>query len=149
MQIILMEKVANLGQLGDIVRVREGYARNYLIPQGKAKRATQANLAEFEAKRAELERAQGEMLTHAQAQATKLDGLMVQVSQKAGVDGKLFGSVTNFDIADILKAQGFEVPRAAIRMPEGPLKHVGDHPLSVTLHPDVTITVTVSVLAES
>jgi large subunit ribosomal protein L9 len=149
MQIILMEKVANLGQLGDIVKVREGYARNYLIPQGKAKRATQANLAAFEAKRAELERAQGDILSRAQTQAAKLDGLVVQVSQKAGVDGKLFGSVTNFDVAAALTAQGFDVPRATIRMPEGPLKHVGDHPLSVALHPDVTVTLTVSVLAES
>jgi large subunit ribosomal protein L9 len=149
MQIILMEKVANLGQLGDIVKVREGYARNYLIPQGKAKRATQANLAEFEAKRTELERVQGEILARAQAQAAKLDGLMVQIPQKAGVDGKLFGSVSNFDIAEALKAQGFEVPRAAIRMPQGPLKHVGDHPLSVALHPDVAVTVTVMVVAEA
>jgi large subunit ribosomal protein L9 len=149
MQIILMEKVANLGQLGDIVKVREGYARNFLIPQGKAKRATQANLAEFEAKRTELERVQGEILARAQAQAAKLDGLMVQIPQKAGVDGKLFGSVSNFDIAEALKAQGFEVPRAAIRMPQGPLKHVGDHPLSVALHPDVAVTVTVMVVAEA
>lgn len=149
MQIILMEKVANLGQLGDIVKVKEGYARNYLIPHGKAKRATQANLAAFEAKRAELERAQGDILARAQDLAAKLDGLVVQVRQKAGVDGKLFGSVTNFDITDALKAQGFEVARAAVRMPEGPLKQVGDHPLSVVLHPDVTITLTVSVLAES
>jgi len=149
MQIILMEKVANLGQLGDIVKVKEGYARNYLIPHGKAKRATQANLAAFEAKRAELERAQGEILARAQDLAAKLDGLVVQVRQKAGVDGKLFGSVTNLDITDALKAQGFEVARAAVRMPEGPLKQVGGHPLSVVLHPDVTITLTVSVLAES
>ncbi|MET0216488.1 MAG: 50S ribosomal protein L9 [Burkholderiales bacterium] len=149
MQIILMEKVANLGQLGDIVKVREGYARNFLIPQGKAKRATQANLAEFEAKRTELERVQGEILARAQAQAAKLDGLMVQIPQKAGVDGKLFGSVSNFDIAEALKAQGFEVPRAAIRMSQGPLKHVGDHPLSVALHPDVAVTVTVMVVAEA
>jgi len=149
MKIILMEKVANLGQLGDIVKVREGYARNFLIPQGKAKRATQANLAEFEAKRTELERVQGEILARAQAQAAKLDGLMVQIPQKAGVDGKLFGSVSNFDIAEALKAQGFEVPRAAIRMSQGPLKHVGDHPLSVALHPDVAVTVTVMVVAEA
>jgi large subunit ribosomal protein L9 len=149
MQIILMEKVANLGQLGDIVKVREGYARNYLIPQGKAKRATQVNLAEFEAKRTELERVQGERLAEAQAQAAKLDGLVIRVTQKAGVDGKLFGSVTNIDIAEALKAEGIEVPRASIRMPTGPLKHVGDHTLEVALHPDVAITVTVSVLAES
>ena len=149
MQIILMEKVANLGQLGDIVKVREGYARNYLIPQGKAKRATQVNLAEFEAKRTELERVQGERLAEAQAQAAKLDGLVIRVTQKAGVDGKLFGSVTNIDIAEALKGEGLEVPRASIRMPTGPLKHVGDHTLGVALHPDVAITVTVSVLAES
>jgi large subunit ribosomal protein L9 len=148
-QIILLEKVANLGQLGDIVKVKEGYARNYLIPHGKAKRATQANLAAFEAKRTELERAQGEILARAQEQAAKLDGLVVKISQKAGVDGKLFGSVTNFDVSDALKAQGFDVPRATIQMPAGPLKHVGEHPLSVALHPDVAITLTVSVLAES
>jgi large subunit ribosomal protein L9 len=149
MQIILMEKVANLGQLGDIVKVREGYARNYLIPQGKAKRATQANLAEFEARRAELERVQSEKLTHAQAQAAKLDGLVIRVTQKAGVDGKLFGSVTNIDIAGALKGEGFDVPRASIRMPAGPLKHVGEHSLEIALHPDVAVNVTVSVLAET
>jgi large subunit ribosomal protein L9 len=149
MQIILMEKVANLGQLGDIVKVRGGYARNYLIPQGKAKRATQANLTEFEEKRTEFERVQGEKLAHAQEQAGKLGGLVIRIAQKAGVDGKLFGSVTNIDVAEGLKVQGFEVPRAAIRMPAGPLKHVGDHELEVVLHPDVTVTVTISVLAES
>ncbi|MFO1205122.1 MAG: 50S ribosomal protein L9 [Burkholderiales bacterium] len=149
MQIILMEKVTNLGELGDIVKVREGYARNYLIPQGKAKRATQVNLAEFEARRTELERAQADKLTHAQQQAAKLDGVVVQVTQKAGVDGKLFGSVTNIDIADALKGEGFDVPRASIRMPSGPLKHVGEHTLEVSLHPDVTIMLTVSVLAET
>jgi large subunit ribosomal protein L9 len=149
MQIILMEQVANLGQLGDIVKVKEGYARNYLIPQGKAKRATQANLAEFEAKRAELERVQADKLTHAQALAAKLDGIVVRVTQKAGVDGKLFGSVTNIDIADALKKEGFEVARSSIRMPTGPLKHVGDQVLEIALHPDVTIPMTVSVVAES
>ncbi|HQR52204.1 MAG TPA: 50S ribosomal protein L9 [Burkholderiales bacterium] len=149
MQIILMEKVTNLGELGEIVKVREGYARNYLIPQGKAKRATQANLAEFEARRTELERVQADKLTHAQQQAAKLDGVVVQVTQKAGVDGKLFGSVTNIDIADALKGEGFDVPRASIRMPSGPLKHVGEHTLEVALHPDVTIMLTVSVLAET
>lgn len=149
MQIILMEQVANLGQLGDIVKVKEGYARNYLIPHGKAKRATQANLAEFEAKRAELERVQADKLTHAQALAAKLDGIVVRVTQKAGVDGKLFGSVTNIDIADALKKEGFEVARSSIRMPTGPLKHVGDQVLEIALHPDVTIPMTVSVVAES
>jgi large subunit ribosomal protein L9 len=149
MQIILLEKVANLGQLGDIVKVKEGYARNYLIPTGRAKRATPTNLAEFDAKRTELERAQGEILSSAQAQAAKLEGLTLQIAQKAGVDGKLFGSVTNFDVAEALAAQGFEVPRSAIRMPQGPLKHVGEHPLSVALHPDVAVSLTVAVVAEA
>ena len=126
MQIILLEKVVNLGQLGEVVKVKDGFARNYLIPQGKAKRATQASIAEFEKRRAELEKAQADALTAAQERAAKLDGLMVQITQKAGVDGKLFGSVTNSDISDALKAQGFEVPKAAIRMPAGPLKQIGD-----------------------
>ena len=141
MQIILMEKLANLGQLGDVVKVKDGFARNYLIPQGKAKRATQANLAEFEKRRAELEKAQADALTAAQDRAAKLDGLMVQVTQKAGVDGKLFGSVTNSDIAEALKAQGFEVPRAAIRMPLGPIKQIGDQTLDVALHTDVVVSI--------
>ena len=149
MQIILLEKVANLGQLGEVVKVKDGFARNYLIPHGKAKRATQANIAEFEKRRADLEKAQSATLAEAQERAAKLDGLMVQITQKAGVDGKLFGSVTNVDIADALKAQGFDVPKAAIRMPQGPLKHVGDQPLKVALHTDVVVTVTVSVLGEA
>ena len=149
MQIILMEKVVNLGQMGDVVKVKNGYARNFLIPQGKAKRVTEAAVAEFEAKRAELEKAQAEILAAAQARAAKLEGLMVQISQKAGMDGKLFGSVTNVDIEDALKAQGFEVEKAMIRMPEGPLKQVGDHPLIVALHSDVLAHITVSVLGET
>ncbi len=149
MQIILMEKVVNLGQMGDVVKVKNGYARNFLIPQGKAKRVTEAAVAEFEAKRAELEKAQAEILAAAQAHAAKLEGLMVQISQKAGMDGKLFGSVTNVDIVDALKAQGFEVEKAMIRMPEGPLKQVGDHPLIVALHSDVLAHITVSVLGET
>ncbi|MCE9639857.1 MAG: 50S ribosomal protein L9 [Betaproteobacteria bacterium] len=148
MQIILLEKVVNLGQLGEVVKVKDGFARNYLIPQGKAKRATQASLAEFEKRRAELEKAQADALTAAQERAAKLDGLMVQITQKAGVDGKLFGSVTNSDISDALKAQGFEVPKAAIRMPAGPLKQIGDQQLKVALHTDVVVTITVSVLGE-
>ena len=148
MQVILLEKVGKLGNLGDVVKVKEGFARNYLIPNGKAKRATAQNLAEFEKRRAELEKAQSEALAGAQAQAAKLDGLMVQITQKAGVDGKLFGSVTNVDISSALKTQGFEVPKAAIRMPEGPLKQVGDHPIKIALHADVIVTVTVSVLGE-
>ncbi len=149
MQIILLEKVINLGQLGEVVKVKDGFARNYLIPQGKAKRATQASLAEFEKRRAELEKAQADALTAAQERAAKLDGLMVQITQKAGVDGKLFGSVTNSDISDALKAQGFEVPKAAIRMPAGPLKQIGDQQLKVALHTDVLVTITVSVLGDA
>ena len=148
MQIILLEKIANLGQLGDVVKVKDGFARNYLIPHGKAKRATAENLAEFEKRRADLEKAQAEALTQAQEKAVKIDGVMVQITQKAGVDGKLFGSVTNVDVAEALKAQGVEVPRAMIRMPQGPLKTIGDHPIKVALHADVVVTVTVSVLGE-
>jgi large subunit ribosomal protein L9 len=148
MQIILLEKITNLGQLGDVVKVRDGFARNYLIPQGKAKRATASNLAEFEKRRAELETAQAQTLAQAQERAVKLDGMMIQVTQKAGVDGKLFGSVTNVDIAETLKAQGMDVLRSMIRMPQGPLKTVGDHPIKVALHTDVVVTITVSVLGE-
>jgi large subunit ribosomal protein L9 len=148
MQVILLEKIVNLGSLGDVVKVKEGFARNYLIPNGKAKRATAQNLAEFEKRRAELEKAQAEALTKAQERAAKLDGLMVQITQKAGVDGKLFGSVTNVDISEALKKQGFDVPKALIRMPQGPLKVIGDHPLKVALHSDVVVTISVSVLAE-
>ena len=149
MQIILMEKVANLGQLGDVVKVKNGYARNFLIPQGKAKRATQTAIAEFEVKRAELEKTQTEILAAAQAHAAKLDGLMVQITQKAGVDGKLFGSVTNADIEEALKAQGFEIERSMIRMPQGSLKQVGDYPLTIALHSDVLAHIVVSVLGEA
>ena len=148
MQVILLEKVINLGQLGDVVKVKDGFARNFLIPHGKAKRATPANLAEFEQRRAELERAQADALAGAQEKAAGLEGMMVQITQKAGVDGKLFGSVTNVDIAEALKKQGFDVPRAAVRMPQGPLKVIGDHPLKVALHTDVVVTITVSVLGE-
>lgn len=148
MQVILLEKIVNLGGLGEVVKVRAGFARNFLIPQGKAKRATPENVAEFEGRRAELERAQAEALAKAQEKAAKLDGLTVRITQKAGVDGKLFGSVTNVDIAEALKVQGFEVPKAAIRMPQGPLKVVGDHPIKVALHADIVVTVAVSVLGE-
>jgi large subunit ribosomal protein L9 len=148
MQIILLEKMANLGQLGDVVRVKDGFARNYLIPHGKARRATPENLAEFEQRRSELEKAQAETLAAAQEKAAKLDGLTVQITQKAGVDGKLFGSVTNFDIAEALTKQGFEVSKSAIRMPQGPLKTIGDHPLKIALHTDAVVTITVSVLGE-
>jgi large subunit ribosomal protein L9 len=148
MQIILLEKVVNLGGLGDVVKVKDGFARNFLIPQGKAKRATAANLAEFEKSRATLEKAQADALSAAQEKGAKLDGLMVQVTQKAGVDGRLFGSVTSYDIVAALKAQGFEVERSMIRLPQGPLKQVGDHPLAIALHSDVVVHITVSVLGE-
>ena len=149
MQIILLEKVVNLGGLGDVVKVKDGYARNYLIPQGFAKRATAANMAEFEARRAELERLQAEKLAAAQELAGKLEGLMVQVTRKAGMDGRLFGSVTNADVAEAMAAQGYEIERSAIRMPEGPLKSVGDVQLEVALHSDVVTTITVSVLGDT
>lgn len=148
MQVILLEKVANLGTLGDIVKVKDGYGRNFLIPQGKAKRATEGNKAEFAAKRADLEKKQAEILVAAQARAEKLAGFMLQISQKAGVDGRLFGSVTNYDIAEALNAQGYDVSKAEIRMPNGSLKVVGDHHVSVALHTDVVVDITVSVLGE-
>ena len=148
MQVILLEKIVNLGELGEVVKVRDGFASNFLIPQGKAKRATPENIADIERRRSELEQAQAVALTQAQERGAKLEGLMVQITQKAGVDGKLFGSVTNVDIADALKGQGYEVPKAAIRMPQGPLKQVGDHPIKIALHSDVVVTVTVSVLGE-
>jgi large subunit ribosomal protein L9 len=148
MQIILMERVVNLGGLGDIVKVKDGYARNFLIPQGKAKRATDANRKVFEEKRAELERIQAEAIAAAQAQVEKLEGLMLQITRKTGVDGRLFGSVSTHDIAEALAAQGFQIEKAAIRLPEGPLKTIGDTPVQIALHTDVVATVTVSVLGE-
>ena len=149
MQVILMEKLANLGELGDVVKVKDGYARNYLIPQGKAKRATGENLKAFEVRRGELEKAQAAALAQAQERGARLDGQTVKIAQKAGVDGRLFGSVTNYDIVDALKAQGFEVERSQVRMPTGPLKQVGEYPLQIALHTDVVVTITVSVIAEA
>ncbi|MBB2928433.1 50S ribosomal protein L9 [Paraburkholderia silvatlantica] len=148
MQIILLEKVVNLGNLGDIVKVKDGYARNFLIPNKKARRATKDAIAEFEVRRAELEKVAAEKLAAAQAEGEKLNGLTVQIGQKAGVDGRLFGSVTNADIAAALTKQGFAVEKAQVRLPEGPLKMVGDHPVQVSLHTDVLVDVTVSVLGE-
>jgi large subunit ribosomal protein L9 len=148
MQVILLEKVANLGNLGDIVRVKDGFGRNFLIPQRKAKRATAANKAEFEARRAELEKLAGEQLVAAQATAARLDGMMVQITEKAGVDGRLFGSVTNFNIAEALSKQGFPVERSQIRMPAGPIKTIGDNDIAVQLHTDVVVNIKVSVLGE-
>ena len=149
MQIILLDKVVNLGGLGDVVKVKDGYARNYLIPQGKAKRANAANLAEFEARRAELERLAAEQLAAAQAEGAKLEGQSVSISRKAGVDGRLFGSVTNADIAEALKAKGFVVEKSAVRMPEGPLKAVGESQVVVALHTDVTATISATVVGEN
>lgn len=147
MQIILLEKVANLGQLGDIVKVKDGYARNFLIPQGKAKRATEANLKEFDARRAELEKQQAEILVAAQARGEKLEGATITVAQKAGVDGRLFGSVGNADIADAITATGVEVKKAEVRLPEGPFKAIGEYSVEVALHHDVVATITLQVTA--
>ncbi|MBB3224363.1 50S ribosomal protein L9 [Pseudoduganella umbonata] len=149
MQIILLEKVINVGNLGDVVKVKDGYARNFLIPQKLARRATSSAVAEFETKRAELEKAAAEKLAAAQGQGEKLNGMTVTVSQKAGVDGRLFGSVTNFDIAEALSKAGFPVEKAAVRLPNGPLKTTGEHPVSVSLHTDVVVDVTVAVVGEA
>ena len=148
MQIILLEKVANVGNLGEVVKVKDGYARNFLIPQRMARRATASAVAEFEVKRAELEKAAAAKLSASQTQGEKLSGMTVQVAQKAGVDGRLFGSVTNFDIAEALTKQGFAVEKAQIRMPAGPLKTVGEHAVSVALHTDVVVEVTIAVVGE-
>ncbi len=149
MQIILLEKIVNVGNLGDVVKVKQGYARNFLIPQGKAKRATPENIKMLDEKRAELEKAAADKLAAAQEQVAKLEGLTIQITQKSGVDGRLFGSVTNSDISDALKAQGFPIEKAAIRMPAGPLKHIGDHPLVVAVHTDATANITVTVLGDT
>jgi len=149
MQVILLEKLPNVGDLGDVVKVRQGFARNYLIPQGKAKRATPENLKLIEARRAELEKAAGAKLAQAQEQATRLEGVKVQITQKAGVDGRLFGSVTNVDIVEALQGLGHTVEKAMVRMPDGPLKHVGEFPLVVALHTDVQANIVVAVLGDS
>jgi large subunit ribosomal protein L9 len=148
MQVILMEKVANLGNLGDVVKVKDGFARNFLIPQGKAKRATPENIKHFEGRRAELEKAQNETLGQAKERAGKLESLKIQIAQKAGVDGRLFGSVTNYDIVEALEKQGHDIERSQVRMPQGPLKQVGEFPIQVSLHTDVTATITVAVISE-
>lgn len=148
MQVILMDKVVNLGNLGDVVKVKDGYARNYLIPTGRARRATPANLEAFAAQKAELERIAAEKLADAQARAAKLEGVSVTISQKAGVDGRLFGSVTNADIADALKALGHNVAKGDVRMPEGPFKAIGEYSVVLGLHHDVTASITVVVAGE-
>ena len=149
MQVILLEKVVNLGKLGDVVRVKDGFARNFLIPQGMARRATDTAIADFEARRAELEKVQAEKLAAAQALGQKMSGLVLEITQKAGVDGRLFGSVTNFDVAEALKTKGLEVAKACVRMPNGPLKTVGDHSIQVAPHTDVVVDVSVRVSGEA
>ena len=148
MQVILLEKVANLGNLGDVVRVKDGFARNFLIPQRMARRATETAIAEFEAKRAELEKAAAEKLAAAQAIGEKLNGQIVEVKQKAGVDGRLFGSVTNHDIAEALKTKGFSIEKSSVRLPTGPLKMVGEHKVSIAVHTDVVVEITIQVIGE-
>ena len=149
MQVILLDKVVNLGNLGEIVKVKDGYARNFLIPQGRARRATEANKAEFEARRVELEKAAAAKLAESQTQGEKLAGTSVKVTQKAGVDGRLFGSVTNFDIAEELNKLGYKVQKSQVRMPNGPIKTVGDSQVSVALHTDVVVDVNVTVYGET
>jgi large subunit ribosomal protein L9 len=149
MQIILLEKVSNVGNLGEVVKVKAGYARNFLIPQGKAKRATPENLKDIEAKRTELEKAAAERLAAATALAGKLEGSTIRITQKAGVDGRLFGSVGTIDIVEALKAQGVAVEKAQIRLPSGPLKQVGDHPITIALHTDVSAHINVTVVGET
>ena len=149
MQIILLEKVVNLGNLGEIVKVKDGYARNFLIPGGRARRATEANKAAFEARRAELEKVAAAKLAEAQAQGEKLAGSTIKLTQKAGVDGRLFGSVTNHDIAEELTKQGYKVAKAQVRMPNGPIKLVGESAVNVALHTDVVVEINVTVYGES
>ena len=149
MQVILLEKVQNVGDLGQVVKVKPGFARNFLIPHGKAKRATPENLKLLEEKRAELEKVAAERLALAQEHAAKIEGLAIQITQKAGIDGRLFGSVTNVDIVEALQAKGHPVEKAMIRMPEGPLKQVGEFPLTIVLHTDVTAHITVTVVGDT
>ncbi len=149
MQIILLEKVSNLGNLGDVVKVKDGFARNFLIPTGQARRATTSAIKEFEVRRAELEKVQADKLAAAQALGERLNGKAVTIKQKAGVDGRLFGSVTNGDIAEGLKAAGFDVAKNQVRLPNGPIKTTGEQTVSVSLHADVLVDVTVTVAGET
>jgi large subunit ribosomal protein L9 len=148
MQVILLEKVVNLGNLGDVVKVKDGYGRNFLIPQRKAQRATEANKAQFAARRAEIEKQQADILAAAQARGEKLAGFVAKVAQKAGVDGRLFGSVNNADIASVIAAAGIEVVKSQVRLPNGPLKMLGDHAVTVALHHDVVVDITVTIVTE-
>ena len=149
MQVILLEKVANVGNLGDVVKVKAGYARNYLIPHGMARRATPENLKLIEERRAEFEKVAQDKLAAAQALGEKLEGTSIRILQKAGVDGRLFGSVGNVDIVEALAAQGVTIEKAQVRMPSGPLKHVGEHPVTVVLHTDVIAHINVTVQGET
>ena len=149
MQIILLDKVANLGNLGEVVKVKDGYARNFLIPTGAARRATASAVQEFEARRAELEKAAAAKLAASQAESEKLSGKTFSISQKAGVDGRLFGSVTNHDIAEALGKAGFSVVKAQVRMPNGPIKTIGEHSVKVALHTDVVVDIQVMVVGET
>lgn len=148
MDVILLEKVHNLGGLGDRVSVRAGYGRNFLIPSGKAVSATPANVARFEAQRAELERAQTEALAHAQARAEALDGLILTIAARTSSEGRLFGSIGNVDIADAISQSGAPVAKREVRLPAGPLRDLGDHTVQLHLHTDVNATVTVRIIAE-
>jgi len=148
MEIILLEKIINLGELGDIVNVKDGYGRNFLIPQGKAKRATESNKAEFEIKRSEIEKQQAALLKVAQKRAKDLDGFVLEIKQKSGVDGKLFGSVTNVDITEAINNAGHEVVKSEIRMPDGPIKNTGDYMITLTLHQEANVEIKVTVIGE-
>jgi len=148
MEIILLEKITNLGELGDIVNVKDGYGRNFLIPQGKAKRATESNKAEFEIKRAEIEKQQAALLKLAQKRVKDFDGFVLEVKQKSGIDGKLFGSVTNVDIVEAINKAGHEVVKSEIRMPDGPLKNTGEHIITLTLHQKVNAEIKINVIGE-
>ena len=148
MEVILLEKIVNLGELGDIVNVKDGYGRNFLIPQGKAKRANEANKAEFELKRAEIEKQQDALLKAAQKRAKSLDGFVLEITQKSGIDGKLFGSVTNIDITEALNNAGHEIVKSEIRMPDGPIKLIGEHMITLILHQEVKVTIKLTVIGE-
>tara|TARA_B110000037_G_scaffold180892_1_gene207765 strand:+ start:227 stop:676 length:450 start_codon:yes stop_codon:yes gene_type:complete len=148
MEIILLEKIINLGELGDIVNVKDGYGRNFLIPQGKAKRATETNKAEFEIKRAEIEKQQAALLKLAQKRVKDFDGFVLEIKQKSGIDGKLFGSVTNVDIVESINNSGHEVVKSEIRMPDGPIKNAGEHMITLTFHQEVSVEIKVNVIGE-
>ena len=148
MEVILLEKIQNLGVLGDVVRVKDGYARNFLIPAGKAQRATRENRAVFDKKREELEAHQQTILGEAHKRATEMDGLVLKVSEQASVDGRLFGSVTNHDIVTLLNDAGYTVQKSSIQLPHGPIKNIGEHPITISLHPDVNVEVQVIVEAD-